>query len=77
MIARLKHELAERKRLEAERTELGDRKKKISKANDEKKAKLDDLESQLNKFLEVRYVVRAFLLASLRCRRLSRAGRAC
>ena len=62
MLARLKHELAERKRLEVERKELLQRKSKISKANDEKKAKLDDLEAQLDKFLEVRYVVLMVML---------------
>ncbi|KAG0146903.1 hypothetical protein CROQUDRAFT_656700 [Cronartium quercuum f. sp. fusiforme G11] len=51
MLARLKYELAERKRFEGEKKELLQRKLKLSKDNDEKKAKLDELEKQLDQFV--------------------------
>ncbi|OAV91916.1 hypothetical protein PTTG_02618 [Puccinia triticina 1-1 BBBD Race 1] len=51
MIKRLKFELAERKRFEAEKKELLQKKLKLSKENDEKKSKLDELEKQLDRFV--------------------------
>ncbi|EGG08057.1 uncharacterized protein MELLADRAFT_71565 [Melampsora larici-populina 98AG31] len=51
MLARLRYELAERKRFEGEKKELLQRKVKLSKDNDEKKAKLDELEKQLDQFV--------------------------
>ncbi|MBW0545101.1 hypothetical protein O181_084816 [Austropuccinia psidii MF-1] len=51
MIKRLKYELSERKRFEAEKKELLQKKLKLSKENDEKKSKLDDLEKQLDRFV--------------------------
>lgn len=41
MLARLRLELQERKRFEAEKRDLLQRKMKLSKENDEKKTKLD------------------------------------
>ncbi|CAH7666707.1 Fms-interacting protein-domain-containing protein [Phakopsora pachyrhizi] len=51
MIKRLKYELSERKRFEAEKKELLQKKLKLSKENDEKKSKLDELEKQLDRFV--------------------------
>ncbi|EFP74088.1 uncharacterized protein PGTG_00044 [Puccinia graminis f. sp. tritici CRL 75-36-700-3] len=51
MIKRLKFELSERKRFEAEKKELLQKKLKLSKENDEKKSKLDELEKQLDRFV--------------------------
>ncbi|KNZ56976.1 uncharacterized protein VP01_2273g1 [Puccinia sorghi] len=53
MIKRLKFELSERKRFEAEKKELLQKKLKLSKENDEKKSKLDELEKQLDRFVAV------------------------
>lgn len=51
MIKRLKFELSERKRFESEKKELLQKKLKLSKENDEKKSKLDELEKQLDRFV--------------------------
>ncbi|KAI9631444.1 hypothetical protein KEM48_014353 [Puccinia striiformis f. sp. tritici PST-130] len=51
MIKRLKFELSERKRFEAKKKELLQKKLKLSKENDEKKSKLDELEKQLDRFV--------------------------
>ncbi|GAA6002249.1 hypothetical protein JCM10207_003146 [Rhodosporidiobolus poonsookiae] len=52
MLARLAFELAERKRFEEERKELGLTKAKLVKENEVKKARLEDLEKQLSDFVE-------------------------
>ncbi|KPV76342.1 uncharacterized protein RHOBADRAFT_42672 [Rhodotorula graminis WP1] len=52
MLARLAFELAERKRFEDERKELGAAKAKLVKENEVKKARLEDLEKQLTDFVE-------------------------
>ncbi|GAA5937915.1 hypothetical protein JCM10213_001932 [Rhodosporidiobolus nylandii] len=52
MLARLAFELAERKRFERERKELGVAKAKLIKENEVKKARLEDLEKQLTEFVE-------------------------
>ncbi|GAA5855557.1 hypothetical protein JCM8547_007889 [Rhodosporidiobolus lusitaniae] len=52
MLARLAFELAERKRFEEERKELGAVKAKLIMENEVKKARLEDLEKQLHEFVE-------------------------
>ncbi|BGP38611.1 hypothetical protein JCM10450v2_002560 [Rhodotorula kratochvilovae] len=52
MLARLAFELAERKRFEEERKELGHVKAKLVKENEVKKARLEELEKQLTDFVE-------------------------
>ncbi|KAG0667625.1 hypothetical protein C6P46_000162 [Rhodotorula mucilaginosa] len=51
MLARLAFELAERKRFEEERKELGAVKAKLVKENEVKKARLEELEQQLTDFV--------------------------
>ncbi|GAA5967257.1 hypothetical protein JCM11641_000492 [Rhodosporidiobolus odoratus] len=52
MLVRLAFELAERKRFEEERKELGVIKAKLIKDNEVKKARLEDLEKELTEFVE-------------------------
>ncbi|POY72623.1 hypothetical protein BMF94_4451 [Rhodotorula taiwanensis] len=51
MLARLAFELAERKRFEEERKELGAIKAKLVKENEVKKARLEELEKELTEFV--------------------------
>ncbi|KAI9625307.1 hypothetical protein H4Q26_016329 [Puccinia striiformis f. sp. tritici PST-130] len=51
MIKRLKFELSERKRFEAKKKELLQKKLKLSKENDEKKSKLDELEKTIRQIV--------------------------
>ncbi|KAK4050168.1 hypothetical protein OIV83_003739 [Microbotryomycetes sp. JL201] len=59
MLIRLNFELAERRRFDAEKKELGQSKSKLVKENDIKKAKLEALEKQVDEFVKAAKAIQA------------------